>query len=163
MTASPTDQSTKLILLYVHPSEPRIYANIPQLECPPSPLQSVSTSASPMPMPSDSEPLLKRSRGRRASESALANSGKNGKRAQKRKHTWTPGMAAEGPNVSAEQKIKELQDLDRLMAGGPAFRRERRRLQNRLAQRAFRARSKISNKEVGSRTLLHTCREADIK
>lgn len=64
--------------------------------------------------------------------------------------TWTPGMINEGPNVPQDQKEKELAELMRLEQGGTATRRERRRLQNRLAQRAFRARSKVQNAEVSS-------------
>ena len=57
-------------------------------------------------------------------------------------------MASEAPNVSQAQKQAELLELERLESGGPATRRERRRLQNRLAQRAFRARSKLQNNAV---------------
>jgi hypothetical protein len=57
-------------------------------------------------------------------------------------------MANEGPNVSKVQKEQELRELELLQQGGPATRRERRRLQNRLAQRAFRARSKLQNSAV---------------
>ena len=59
-------------------------------------------------------------------------------------------MAYEGPNVSREQKEQELAQLERLEdEANPDERRARRRLQNRLAQRAFRARSKVNNREVG--------------
>lgn len=61
---------------------------------------------------------------------------------------WT-GEPDEGPNVSRAQKDRELVELAELGAGGSGMRRERRRLQNRLAQRAFRARSKVQNQEVG--------------
>jgi len=70
--------------------------------------------------------------------------------------TWTSGMANEGPNVSQAQKEAELRELERLEQGGAATRRERRRLQNRLAQRAFRARSKLQNNAVRPvRTSMH--------
>jgi len=58
-------------------------------------------------------------------------------------------MAHEGPNVSREQKEQELAQLERMEDDAdPEERRARRRLQNRLAQRAFRARSKVYNREV---------------
>ena len=58
-------------------------------------------------------------------------------------------MADEGPNVSKVQKAQELRELELLQQGGPATGRERRWLQNRLAQRAFRARSKLQNNAAG--------------
>lgn len=61
-------------------------------------------------------------------------------------------MADEGPNVSREQKEQELAQLERTEnEADPDERHVRRRLQNRLAQRAFRARYKVNNREVSRR------------
>ena len=58
----------------------------------------------------------------------------------KRKMTWSAGM---GDDVdSGEGENGEMEQV------GTGSRRDRRRLQNRLAQRAFRARSKINNQVV---------------
>lgn len=66
----------------------------------------------------------------------------------KRKLTWSPSMAREGPNISQAQKELELAELARLESGGPELKEAKRKLQNRLAQRAFRARSKLVNSAV---------------
>ena len=114
-----------------------------QMEFPASPLHSVSPSPSPI------EAVPRRGGLRRSSDSVVRdNSTGRGTRGHKRKMTWTSGMASEAPNVSQAQKQAELLELERLESGGPATRRERRRLQNRLAQRAFRARSKLQNNAV---------------
>lgn len=52
--------------------------------------------------------------------------------------------------VTLDMSDKVREELEELDQACPASRRDRRRLQNRLAQRAFRARSKITNAEVGS-------------
>lgn len=129
-----------------------------KVDYPASPLCSVSGSPSPL-STYPSEPPAQH-RARRASEHLPRSETKGGKRAHKRKLTWTPGMSAEGPNVSDEQKMRELLELERLEEGGAGTRRDRRRLQNRLAQRAFRARSKVANNEVclGRARLYEACR-----
>ena len=101
------------------------------------------------PSPSPIEAVQNNSSVRRHSDSVLPDGPDGrGKRGHKRKMTWSSGMASEGPNVSKAQKEQELLELERLEQGGAATRRERRRLQNRLAQRAFRARSKLQNNAV---------------
>ncbi|ORX35227.1 hypothetical protein BD324DRAFT_82844 [Kockovaella imperatae] len=45
---------------------------------------------------------------------------------------------------------EELAELARLERGGRPMRKERRKLQNRLAQRAFRARSRVLRKDAAS-------------
>jgi len=86
---------------------------------------------------------------RRSSDSAVCEpaTGRDN-RGHKRKLTWTPSMANDAPNVSQAQKDRELEELKRLEAGGAEMKGERRRLQNRMAQRAYRARSKIQKYTV---------------
>jgi hypothetical protein len=50
-----------------------------------------------------------------------------------------------------EQEAEKQKEMVEFELGGPteSNKRERRKMQNRLAQRAFRARSKIQNREVG--------------
>lgn len=118
------------------------------MEYPQSPLRSISGSTSPAPINAKLEEGIK-GRLRRTSDSSFARSNGSGKRGHKRKTTWCEGMAYEGPNVSREQKEHELAQLERMEDDAdPDERRARRRLQNRLAQRAFRARSKVHNREV---------------
>ena len=57
-------------------------------------------------------------------------------------------MTNQGPNVPQAQKERGLEELERLDAGGAEMKRERRRLQNRMAQRAYRARSKRQKNAV---------------
>lgn len=75
----------------------------------------------------------------------------------RRKATWSTTSLDPtfGPNVSIEKKMMELEQLEhydlQLKAGSSGIdKKEKRRLQNRLAQRAFRARSKVHGKEVST-------------
>lgn len=63
-------------------------------------------------------------------------------------------MDHEGPNVSRDQKEKELAQLALLHDDANGDQKPtRRRLQNRFAQRAFRARTKENKQEVNSRRI----------
>ncbi|KAK1920740.1 hypothetical protein DB88DRAFT_128327 [Papiliotrema laurentii] len=119
-------------------------------EFPPSPIRSLSESESPLPMVRETFTSNIKSRLRSTSEGDHFNKD-NKNKDHKRKMTWTLGMAFEGLNISQAQKERDLMELGRLEQGGPTTRRERRRLQNRLAQRAFRARSKVQNAEAAAR------------
>ena len=113
-----------------------------QSNYPTSPLQSL-----PFEISSNSHESSSRS-SRRRSESAVDNH-RPRKRVHNRKNTWSAGFE-EGPNVSQQKKEQELAELERLEEAGPAARKDKRRIQNRLAQRAFRARAKVFGKEVSS-------------
>ena len=122
-----------------------------QTEYPPSPLQSISSRSSPSSEYHQALPNIK-SRLRRQSDSAALSSTKSSAeaclgalRSRKKKSL---GLPFGGPNVCIEQKILELEQLEDLDDGGVTAKKERRKIQNRLAQRAFRARSKVRAKKV---------------
>lgn len=56
-------------------------------------------------------------------------------------------LSPTNPVYDREARLRELEQLE-VEEGIPVTRRDRRRLQNRLAQRAFRARSKVKNQAV---------------
>jgi len=71
-------------------------------------------------------------------------------------HSWeslSPINGLEEQRLTAEDMADddELAELRDIEAGGASRRAERRRMRNKLAQRAFRARAKVSRKDVATR------------
>ena len=84
---------------------------------------------------------LPNARGRVSSEGIGFASG-SGTNVSKRKRTWSAGMT--GEDDVDEGEYGEMEQVD------TGSRRDRRRLQNRLGQRAFPARPKINNEVLRS-------------
>lgn len=120
-------------------------------EAPPSPLNCISPqSFSPTPSVSDSAAADKRSLSLSLSPFSLQSppspSQSSTKRFKRRRATLDEDKLFSRLPFNKIERDKELDRLDE-ETGGHASRKDKRRLQNRYAQRAFRARARVQNKE----------------